>query len=362
MANDDTSQAPQKSLYIDGTKLIHHTERLADWVKGEEIFPVHLDIAPAGACNHRCTFCIVDYKDNRKGFLDGDVLIKLLQDAAACGVKSILFAGDGEPLLNRRLPDAIEEGAKAGLSMALNTNAVYLTPEVAERVLPHLEWMRISIAAGTAPTYSAIHKTKERDFERVFDNIAHASKFKREHGLKCTIGIQQILLDENKHEIVQLAQRVKDAGGDYFTVKRFAEQDLNAYSTDVDIYKQCEEDFLRAEELSTDDFQVIIRRNNFADDGTRHYDRCLGLPFLAYVLADGHIYTCCGFYGEKDFSYGSLYEQSFKEIWTGKLKNEVIHRIETTLDVHKCMKHCRHHNINKLAWDLRNPPDHVNFI
>ncbi|MBF0247636.1 MAG: radical SAM protein [Alphaproteobacteria bacterium] len=358
--NKPVSQA--SPLFIDGTKLMHHTERLAAWARGEAIFPIHLDISPAGACNHRCTFCIVDYKPERKGFLDGDVMIKLLRDAAACGVKSILFAGDGEPLLNRRLPDAIEAGAQAGMSMALNTNGVHLKRETMTRVLPHLEWMRVSVAAGTAETYSAIHKTKPGDFDTVFQNIADASAFKRRHGLACTIGIQQILLEENKHEIVALAQKAKDAGASYFTVKRFAEQNMNDFSIRPQIHLECEEQFRKAESLATDDFQVIIRRNNFDDDGSRSYDRCLGLPFLAYVLADGRIYTCCGFYGEPDFSYGSLYENSFAEIWTGKLKNDVIERIETSLDVHSCMKHCRHHNINKLLWSLKNPPRHVDFI
>ena len=159
-------------LFLDGTKLLHHPRRLADWQSGKRVFPLHLDISPAGACNHRCVFCIVDYKEHRKGFLNGSILKKLLRDGAQLGVKSVLFAGDGEPLLNRDLPDAIVEGHDHGLSLALNTNAVMLKEDVAEIVLPRLEWMRVSVAAGTAATYAEIHKCKERDFERAIENVA----------------------------------------------------------------------------------------------------------------------------------------------------------------------------------------------
>ncbi|MDG2204173.1 MAG: radical SAM protein, partial [Alphaproteobacteria bacterium] len=69
-------------LFLDGTKLLHHPRRLADWQSGKRVFPLHLDISPAGACNHRCVFCIVDYKEHREGFLNGSILKKLLRDGA----------------------------------------------------------------------------------------------------------------------------------------------------------------------------------------------------------------------------------------------------------------------------------------
>ncbi|NFV81176.1 radical SAM protein [Magnetospirillum aberrantis] len=350
------------NLFLDGTKLLFHPDRVAAWQRGERIFPLHLDIAPAGACNHRCTFCIVDYKDNRSGVLPGPVLNQLLEESARLGVRSVLFAGDGEPLLNRDLPAAVEVGARAGLSMALNTNAVLLDEKTARRILPHLEWVRISVAAGMADTYSRIHRTKAADFDRVFANIAAASAVKRELGLPVTIGVQQILLPENSHEVVELAERVRDAGADYFVVKRFAEQGLNTFSAPSDLHRCCEDAFRAAEALARPGFAVIIRRQNFEDDGHRDYRRCLGLPFLAYVLADGGVYTCCGFYGEPAFCYGNLHTDSFETIWRSARRAAVTERVETSLDVEKCMKHCRHHNINKVAWELRHPPAHVNFI
>jgi radical SAM protein with 4Fe4S-binding SPASM domain len=349
-------------LFLDGTKLLHHPRRLADWQSGKRVFPLHLDISPAGACNHRCVFCIVDYKEHRKGFLNGSILKKLLRDGAQLGVKSVLFAGDGEPLLNRDLPDAIVEGHDHGLSLALNTNAVMLKEDVAETVLPRLEWMRVSVAAGTAATYAEIHKCKERDFERAIENVARAAEMKRRNNLAVTIGIQQILLAENVHEMSMLAKTAKRVGADYYVVKRFADNPRIDYTTPPNLHRDYEDAFRDIETLSDDTFKVIVRRSNFEDDGARAYNQCLGLPFLAYVLADGGIYTCCGYYGDEEFCYGNLNEDTFENIWMSARQRQVIGFVENEVDVHTCMPHCRHHNINKLAWDLRNPPDHVNFI
>lgn len=349
-------------LSIDGTKLMFHMDRISQWTQGENIFPLHLDIAPSGACNHRCIFCVADYKQERDKILDIQVLKRLLRDAAKYGVKSILFAGDGEPLLNKDLPDAVKEGFSQGLSLALNTNGVLFKDNKAKSILPYLEWIRFSVNASKKENYARIHRADERDFNTVLANISNASELKRKNDLKVTLGVQQILVQENINDVYELALKVKEVGADYFIVKRFAQNNSNDYKVKEKIYQNCIDDFKRAEELSDERFQVIIRWKNFHDNGERAYQRCLGLPFLAYVLADGGIYTCCNFYGNSAFCYGNLYKNTFYEIWTSKIKKLISSRIEKQLNVHKCMSFCRHHNINKLLWDLKNPPMHLNFI
>ena len=66
---------------IDGHKLMLHPERVAKWKKGQgnweearSIYPVYVEISPVGACNHRCTFCAVDYIGYQNRSLDLDVL------------------------------------------------------------------------------------------------------------------------------------------------------------------------------------------------------------------------------------------------------------------------------------------------
>ena len=46
---------------IDSHKLIYHPERVADWMAGNNIYPICMEISPSSSCNHRCQICAFDY-------------------------------------------------------------------------------------------------------------------------------------------------------------------------------------------------------------------------------------------------------------------------------------------------------------
>ena len=61
-------------IRMDSHKLIYHPERVAAWQRGENIYPIELEIGLTNACNHRCVFCAVDYTGYRPTMFDGQVL------------------------------------------------------------------------------------------------------------------------------------------------------------------------------------------------------------------------------------------------------------------------------------------------
>jgi len=349
-------------MFIDGTKLMHHPEVLAKWKSQEPFFPVHVEISPTSACNHRCILCCVDYLKHKPQFLSQKVLLDLVKSFSKTGVKSFLLAGEGEPLLNKHVAEMIQHADKLDINGAVNTNGVPMTPEFSKKTLDKLYWCRFSIQAAAPKLYAYLHGTEADDLEKVKKNIAFAANFKRKHNLSIKIGIQQILLNENVDQVYEIANLSKELGVDYYTVKRHSYHPKNEYKVPQDLYKQALDLFEKSKELQSDQFLVLIRENDFSDTGYRTYKKCLGLPFITQVLADGGLYPCCQFFREEKFCFGNLNTDPFETIWESAQRKSVIDYIESNIDVSKCMTHCRHHNVNKYLWQLYNPPEHVNFI
>ena len=349
-------------MFIDGTKLMHHPEVLAKWKFQEPFFPVHVEVSPTSACNHRCILCCVDYLKHKPQFLAQNVLVDLVESFAKSGVKSFLLAGEGEPLLNKHVVEMIQHAGKHGINSAVNTNGVPMTPAFSEKTLDKLSWCRISIQAADPKLYAYLHGTAADDLQKVKNNIAFAASFKRKHNLSIKIGIQQILLNENVDQIYEIAALSKELGVDYYTVKRHSFHPKNEYKVPRDLYKQALDSFEKTKELQDDNFLVLIRENDFSDTGYRTYTKCLGLPFITQVLADGGLYPCCQFFREEKFCFGNLYTEPFEKIWESSRRKSIVDYIESNIDVSKCMTHCRHHNVNKYVWQLYNSPEHDNFI
>ncbi len=354
------------NLFLDGSKLFHHLDEVNKWRRGEDFPPIHVEVDPTGACNHRCVFCYADHHDHKLGMLPRALFLTLMRDMGAMGVKSCLLAGTGEPLVNKHTIDAAIAGREAGVDIALNTNAIVLNAEKARRVLPVLTWLRCSVMGHTPEVYSKVHVTKPADFETALTNIAAAVEIKRAQGLAVTIGIQQVLLPENGHGVATLARRAKEIGVDYYVLKPFSVDPRNGYDADgltaLQLMHRFEDQLAEAEALGDENFASIIRRNTFGDDGARSYQRCLGLPFISQIAADGKVYSCCPFFGDDNYCLGDLNEARYPDLWFGEKARAVRRRIEETQDVHSCMTHCRHHQINTQLWQLRHPPEHVTFI
>jgi radical SAM protein with 4Fe4S-binding SPASM domain len=349
-------------LFLDGSKLMHHLPRVNRWRKGERIAPVHVEISPTSGCNQRCSLCYVDYLGHKAGLLKEEILVRLADEFAQVGVKSVLLAGEGEPTVNQGIVPMIQKAARQGVDMAINSNAVLLKKEMSQAILPHLTWARFTFQAGTPELYRQIHKGGPRDYERAVANVSEAVRIKREGKLAVTLGIQQILINENYRDVLNTAKLAKELGVDYYVVKRFSKHPKNDYDVPEDLYKKSLDLFEECQKLSDERFQVIVRWKNFTEDCNRTYRKCIGIPFITQILADGGVYPCSQFFKDPGFCFGNLHEKSFKEIIFGDQAQAVAKKIENEVDVTQCISYCRHHSTNMFLSKLQEEPEHVNFI
>ena len=264
-------------LFLDGSKLLHHLPVVEKWAKGEHFFPIHAEVSPTSGCNQRCTLCYVDYLGHKAGLLDENIMNSMVQDFGKVGVKSVLLAGEGEPTVNKGIVSMIQRAHSLGVDMALNSNAVLLSKEMSSEILPGLMWARFTFQASNPELYNSIHLGGKSDYLKATANVQEAVKIKRDKKLNVTLGIQQILINENNNDVYDTAKLAKELGVDYFVVKRFSKHPKNNYDVAPDLYKNSLEQFKMAEALEDESFKVIVRWNNFNEDPKRSYKKCLWL-------------------------------------------------------------------------------------
>lgn len=406
------------ALRIDGQKLDMHPRRMVAWLDAKDnweqaknIFPIYMELSPVGVCNHECTFCSVDYMLDREDAprIPYDVLERTLTDMAAHSVRSVLFAGAGEPLLykdratGKTLADVILHADHIGLDTELTSNTVLLTEDFCERAFTAKRFRRIrtSINGGDAETYAKIHRTKNpSDFDTVLRNLERAVKIRERLGSGPLLTTQLVAVPEtegkrrrslvmeqypsNVHTIVPLAKRLRDIGVDNFSVKPYKQHTVELDTTrsrmyEGAAYRDIREIFREAETLQTDRFEVTIRyaAMDQQDGEDRGYHACHATPFhWAYIEADGEVWGCSAYVGRIEngreigdhrFRFGNVNAQAFSDIWRNDRRKACWEYTrkppsEGGLDVRQCMKGCQMDMPNRYLWQLTNPGSLVNFI
>jgi GTP 3',8-cyclase len=353
-------------LELNKHKLWYHADKVNQWMKGEYFTPIYTEINPSDKCNQHCWFCSTfNHLKKRNKSLKRNLYLKIMKEIGEAGIRSILFQGDGEPLMNEHTPDAIVAVKKYGVDPALVSNGVLFNKEIIEKTLPSLSWCRISSIEANKQLYNRTHGCIGTDYDKVIDNLKYAVAFKKNHDLKTVIGVTFIPFDYNVSRMYDTALLCKKIGVDYFSVKAFEVWDENPQHTWIpDLSNRYDTVFKQLESLNCFDFKVNVRYDMFRYHDNlfkKDFDRCYGVEFETYIDADGCLYPCHKFWGDNRYVLGDLSQQSFDEIWHGAQKLNVFDMLYNGYDLSRCRVKCKKAGINGELCRLMDPPLCVNF-
>ena len=362
----------QERFRFDGHKMMYHLDRVADWKMGKRFAPIHIDMGLTKFCNTACIYCYAVVQNMTKGLMiQEEALMRYIEDCGRLGVRSIGFIGDGEPTLNPAVYDAAVLAKKLGIDTAMATNGLLLEMDRALDILRDMSYIRINLSAGTPEGFRRVHQSPARNFEILVEKIRELVQIKKQNNLSCTIGLQMVLIPECFDQVMAEARLGAELGVDYLVIKQCSDSEYKEIGIDYKEYETMGDVLKKAEALSTPEYVVQVKwsKLNAAGEtalykgGIRKYDICYGTPFLLQISGNGKIYPCGPFFNKDRFLIGDIHEDSFYDVIMGDCYWKVHEDIVQSVDVHKdCAIGCRQDYVNKFLWDLKNPPEHENFI
>lgn len=365
-------RTPREKFRFDGHKMLHHMDRVEAWQRGERIAPIHIDMGLTKFCNTACLYCYAVVQNMSQGeMIQPDALLRYIEDCGRLGVRSIGFIGDGEPTLNPAVYDATVLASTHGVDTAMATNGLLLDMDRAHDLLRNMAWIRVNLSAGTPEGFQRVHQSKARNFDLLVEKIRELVRIKKEHGYKCSLGLQMVLIPECYDQVLAEAQLGAELGVDYFVIKQCSDSEYKEIGIDYADFLNIESVLTQAEAMSNSNYVVQAKWNKIRaagesplyKDGFRKYDQCFGTPFLLQISGNGKIYPCGPFFNKERFFIGDIHTESFHDIVLGDRYWSVHRDISSAVDVHKdCAIGCRQDYVNKFLWDLINPPEHLNFI
>ncbi len=363
-------------IILDASKVLWHQERINEWLEGKKIAPITIDMSLSSLCTYKCEYCYGQMQCMGNGNLPRDIIIQFLDDAAELGVKGISFMSDGESTCNPHLLEAVNYGKAQGIDMALATNGYLLKDEELPALLPDLTWLRFNISSATEQGYSKIHGVHKKCYYKVLNTIKEAIRIKKVNNLSVTIGMQMVLMPQYKDEIMPLVELGKELHVDYLVIKHCSDDEDGTLGVDYSKYHELIEILKDAEQHSTDSYLVKAKWSKILSDGKRSYSKCYGPSFILQLSGSGLVAPCGMFFNKKYEKYhiGSLYANTFKEIWNSQKYDDVLQLIRSDcFNAHSdCGTLCIHHKTNEVldsickqsSYERRSlaVPEHINFI
>ncbi len=136
--------------------------RTFGWVTGADTAPDTpwlLYLSPTNYCNLRCAVC-ARHETMRKdrGFMTLQTLQTILPKLPD-SISKIYFQKQGEPLMNPDIVEIIRQTRQRfpNARLHMHTNGILMTPELAQELVPLLDFVAFSISGITEDVYSACH-------------------------------------------------------------------------------------------------------------------------------------------------------------------------------------------------------------
>jgi MoaA/NifB/PqqE/SkfB family radical SAM enzyme len=277
---------------------------------------------------------------------------EVLTDLKKMGVAAIQLTGGGEPTIHPDFQWITKHIQSLGLPWGLVTNGVNLCAKQA--FVASAVWVRVSIDAGMAETYTQMRRVSKDHWYRAWDGVATMADLKGP-----TVGVSFIVQQENYREMWAATFKALAQGAHYIRFAPLIHPQGSAYFQDW--YEKAARDLrVITAACTTPTFQVLDAFTTrlpwmyHVEEPTCHYQH-----LAPFVGADLNVYRCCNTAFTSHGLLGSLAKQSFSDLWNSP---EVCERM-TGFDASAHCGYCIFKDKNAAIADLvKTPTSHTCFV
>lgn len=176
-------------------------------------------IEPTNRCNLKCVTCIRNSWEDSNGEMDWSVYQSFIDGLSVFpGLKTIAFAGLGEPLLHGKFLDMIQLAHGRGLRTEMTSNALLLTPDLSKELLQAgLDQLVVSVDGASNETYGDIRPGASLD--GIIANVRRLHLLSaRTKMAPIRIGIEFVAMKRNIRELPKLGTVARRMGASFILV------------------------------------------------------------------------------------------------------------------------------------------------
>lgn len=379
MAFGDSFEDVELSPY----KWATHMDKLEAIARGEDVYPVTVELDLVSFCNHNCGWC-VDPK-HMSHSLERTFVSELLEELKELGIEGIVFKGGGEGTLHPDYAEILEQTRGLSFEVGIVTNGSRLL-ELYGPITKNASYVRVSVDGPTNESHQRIHRSD--DFDDIVQGVKEMIQLRDRQEQRHPIVGLSFAMDYSLIELVGESIRLGDnVRADYvFFRPPFFEEVGRENTMTVDQKRELLAAFEKGKKAYQGKMKVFIdywisdaeaeyfssrgdspRRGKYMQKGANGIEhitgRCLASPLLAVVAADRNVYPCCNFRFVEEWSIGKLDYRNgntFEHLWHDAKRKEIMdrmHRIE-------CIRLCTHpmSKYNEVIEYLKTPQHHKGFV
>lgn len=189
---------PEAPLHTYLKKRISHEGSYEDLLD----FPLYFEIETVNACNARCPFCTIDDWHRHSPTMKMDLFRKIADEIIENKERTrrVALYRDGEPLLDKKMPDRIAYLKEGGVDkVGISTNVSLLNEENSRRLLESgIDEIILSIDSMRKDVFEAMRVRLK--FEEVKENALRFIEMRNRMNTNTQVWVRMIATDKNRDE------------------------------------------------------------------------------------------------------------------------------------------------------------------